>query len=229
MTGDRICLDLFAGLGGFSAAFQDADHWDVYTVDRDPDFDPDLTADVYNLAPRDLLEVTDEPPDVVLAGHPCTLMSTAGNHDEWDFETGTPTGDRARYHVALAHHTIGLIQALTPDYWFLENPRGRMRWVLGEPTGTVTYCQYGKNYQKPTDLWGRHPSGLTYRSCPTGANCHNNNTETDGSSAVASMPSDIAERALVPRQLSEAIKSAVDAALNGESAEQTTLTGVSIR
>jgi len=29
------CLDLFAGLGGFSAAFAEADGWDVVTVDID--------------------------------------------------------------------------------------------------------------------------------------------------------------------------------------------------
>lgn len=41
-----------------------------------------------------------------------------------------------------------------PEWWWLENPRGRMRRYLDEPTGSITLCQYGYDWQKPTDLWG---------------------------------------------------------------------------
>lgn len=212
----RICLDLFAGSGGFSAAFADSLNWRVVTVDNRRDTDPDVLADVMELRPADLPDA-----DVVLAGHPCTLFSTAGNHDEWDHEAREPVGDRAREHVAMVYHTLGLIRATTPDYWFLENPRGRLRWVLGEPTGTVTYCQYGADYQKPTDFWGKHPDAMTYRSCPRGGSCHARNGADDGHSAIASMPTDYDERAAMPYALSESILRAVE----GRSHQQT-LTGV---
>lgn len=227
----RVCLDLFAGSGGFSAAFEDSPRWRVVTVDNREETEPDLVADVMNLRPSDLPNA-----DVVLVGHPCTLFSTAGNHDEWDQEAGQPAGDRARLHVAMVYHTLGLVHALTPEYWFLENPRGRLRWVLGEPEGTVTYCQYGTGYQKPTDLWGNHPDGFTYRSCPRGADCHASNTDDDGYSAIQSMPSDYDERSAMPRELSESILRAVGgrqeqqtlvAATDGGNAGVSQSTGVS--
>lgn len=214
---DRLVLDLFAGLGGFSAAFEDSDRWDVVTVDIEPEFDPDIQADVMDLRPSDLPN-----PDLVLASPPCTLFSTAGNHDEWDSENKEPVGERSKEHVALVFHTLGLIKALSPEYWFLENPRGRLRWILGEPTGSVTYCQYGKNYQKPTDLWGEHPPGLSYKSCSAGESCHASNGADDGYSAIQSMPSDYGERAKVPLELSRAILDTVNAALEGDTPEQTT-------
>jgi len=216
----KICLDLFAGLGGFSAAFEESPNWEVVTVEIEEQFDPDICADVLDLCPADLPE-----PDVVLGSPPCTVFSPAGNHDAWDFDTHAPQSERARRHVTLVYHTLGLVKALAPDYWFLENPRGRLRWFLGEPAGTVTYCQYGEDYQKPTDLWGHHPPGFTYRSCPKGGDCHTTNTEDDGSSAIDPMPADHGERAKVPSELSRAILDAVEAADQRPTPEQQTLTG----
>lgn len=232
MTERRVCLDLFSGLGGrrdtehgFSAAFQDSPGWDVITVDIEPEFQPDLCVDVLDLRPADLLNLLGEfDALVVLAGHPCTLFSTAGNFEQWDMDAREPAGERARHHVAMLFHTLGLIHALAPDYWFLENPRrSRARWFIGPPEAVVTYCQYGMDYQKQTGLWGEHPPGMTYKSCPRGADCHAPNTETDGTSAIQSMPSDTGERALFPRALSEEILGAVEAALDRTQPEQTTL------
>lgn len=234
-TDRRVCLDLFAGLGGredtehgFSSAFQAADGWEVFTVDVRDDFAPDLCADVLDLRPSDLRDlIGDYDVLVILAGHPCTLFSTAGNHDEWDFEAHEPNGDRARRHTAMLFHTLGLIRALAPDYWYLENPKAsRINWLIGSPEATVTYCQYGMSYQKPTGLWGDHAPGMTYKSCPRAAKCHTSNTDDDGTSAVDSMPGDTAERSLFPRELSEAIREAVDTAIDGPTTEQSDLTEV---
>lgn len=213
----KVCLDLFCGLGGFSAAFEDAGEWTVITVDIESQFGPDLRADVFDLRPADILDVL--PVDewdamdlfVVLASPPCTLFSTSGNHDEWDMDSKRPVGDRARKHVTLLYHTVGLIRGLSPDYWYLENPRhGRVTWFLGEPSGTVTYCQYGKEYMKPTGLWGEH-APMDYRKCNHGDPCHRSNTDDDGTSAIASMRDlNHAERSRVPYNLSESILNAVE-------------------
>lgn len=232
MTERRVCLDLFSGLGGrrdtehgFSSAFQAAAGWDVVTVDFNEEFEPDLCADVLTLTPADLLDANgDYDVLVIVVGHPCTLFSTAGNHDEWDLEAREPVGDRARQHLAMLFHTLGLVRALAPDYWYLENPnRSRATWFLGPPEASVTYCQYGMDYQKPTGLWGDHAPGMTYRSCPRGASCHTSNNDDDGTSAIQSMPSDKGERALFPRELSEAILAAVENALENPPPEQSTL------
>ncbi|WP_435125435.1 DNA cytosine methyltransferase [Halobaculum sp. D14] len=226
---DRVCLDLFAGLGGFSAAFENAEGWDVTTVELREDLNPDLAADVLELTPGDLLDAigTDrEEMDafVVLASPPCTYFSTAGNHDAWNFDANRPTTDEAREAVTLVYHALGLIQALSPDYWFMENPQGRLRWFLGKPTGKVTYCQYGRPYMKRTDLWGDHPP-MTYRTCSRGESCHEANREYDGTSAVRVLGDSKEERSKVPRELSETILYAVEDALAGRAPEQATLGG----
>jgi len=218
---DYEVLDLFAGLGGFSQAFVDSDRWAVTTVDVEERFEPDRVVDVFELRPSDF----DREFDVVLASPPCTQFSTAGNHDAWNFETREPVTDAARDAVALAFHTVGLIRALGPAYWFLENPQGRLRWFLGRPTGEVTYCQYGRPYMKRTDLWGDHPP-MTYHSCQRGRPCHEANVEYDGTSATRLLGETPAERAKVPAELSAAIRDACEAALDGEVAEQTTLVEV---
>lgn len=225
----RVCLDLFCGLGGFSAAFEDADGWEVVTVDLNPEFDPDLQADVLDLRPSDLLDAIGVDRDgidefVILCGHPCTLFSTAGNHDEWDTELKEPVGDRSRKHTAMIFHSIGLIKSLSPDYWYLENPRrSRARWLIGPPDQWVSYCQYGTNYQKDTGLWGDHAPGMEYKKCRREPNCHVTNTEDDGYSAIQSMPSDTGERAKIPYALSESILEACEAAFSGDAREQTTV------
>ena len=216
MTLQRTCLDLFAGLGGFSAAFADAGGWEVVTVDIDERFEPDIRGDVLDLRPADLPLA-----DVVLASPPCNCFSKAAAwQDHWD-ENGDPQTAKAREAVALVHHTIGLIQAIAPDYWIVENPQGHLRRFLGPPTATVTYCQYGTTYQKPTGLWGEHPP-MEYRRCRAGAPCHDHGGIEDDRDNRP-LPRDPAERAKVPRELSEAILEAVEEAYQNPPPEQVTL------
>jgi len=227
-------LDLFCGLGGFSAAFADSDDWDVTTVDIEGRFDPDIQADVFDLRPSDF----EQDFDVVLASPPCTQFSIAASSLE-RIVNGEPQTDDAADAVALAHHTIGLIEGLNPVYWVLENPRGYLRQFLGDPQATVTYCQYGMAYMKPTDLWGDHPP-MSYRRCTTGSTCHAYNTDGDhggkGNCEVmdksrtafqqSTSGSNAAARAKVPYDLSDAIREACEAGLRGEAAEQQTLAEV---
>lgn len=219
----RVCLDLFSGLGGFSAAFEDSPKWDVVTVDKNERFDPHIQANIFDLTPSALWEIVANADIlVILAGVPCTKLSLAGNHDMWDFESREPLTAEAADAVALVYHTLGIIEGLDPDYWFLENPRGRLRWFLGQPTGTVTYCQYGADWQKPTDLWGDHPPGMTYRACSPGDSCHERTPQDDDDSGcLANSMRDPAKRALVPYELSESILHAVDGV-----SQQSTLTEV---
>ena len=217
---DYNVLDLFAGLGGFSSAFADSDRWDVTTVEIEERFNPDIQADIFNLRPSDF----ENEFDVVLASPPCYQLSPAGNHDNWNFEHQQPTADDSKNAVALFHHTVGLIHGLAPRYHFIENPRNsRIRWTYGDPDEWVTYCQYGRHYQKPTALWGEFPP-MTFKRCVNDANCHEKNTPTDGTQAIASMDNiGQAERSKVPYELSKAIRDACEAGLDGDVAEQSGL------
>lgn len=213
-------LDLFAGLGGFSAAFRESEWWEVTTVEIDPTFSPDVVGDVFDLRPSDFRGYDF---DVVLASPPCQYLNTAGNHDKWDFGTHEPTAPESQNAVALFYHALGLIRALRPTYWYVENPRrSRIRWFIGPPDEWVAYCQYGMDYQKQTGLWGEF-APMTFKRCSGAGECHVSNTEDDGSEAIASMnDKGQAERSKVPYELSDAIREACEQGLAGTAPEQTT-------
>ena len=68
-----------------------------------------------------------------------------------------------------------MMLALSPKYWFIENPRGGMRkmdFMNGLPRYTITYCQYGDTRMKPTDIWTNHPSPSFKPPCHNGNSCH---------------------------------------------------------
>jgi len=199
--GEKICLDLFAGLGGFSQAFEEHPDWTVVTVEISNRFEPDIQADVMNLRPNELPDA-----DVVLASPPCTQFSrVAWSHGKRVETDGTPKTGAASDAIALVYHTLGLIKAINPEYWFLENPRGALRWVIGEPTATVDYCRYGHYTQKQTDLWGNHPTSFEYKKCN-----HGSHSRRDGVTDFELGPSDPAERAKVPRELSKEVLKSVE-------------------
>lgn len=210
-------IDLFAGLGGFSAAFEDSPRWTVTTVEIEEKFDPDIQADVLDLRPGDLPEA-----DVVLASPPCTAFSMAASGTHLDGE-GRPVSEWGAESLALVHHTVGLIKSLDPDWWILENPMGGMRRQLGEPDAHVWWCQYGANRAKPTDLWGNIPPSFDARRCRrNNTECHHEPAPRGSDAGTQASGRTAAERAMIPYGLSEAILEAVE---NPEP-EQQTLTGV---
>lgn len=156
-------IDLFSGLEGFSTPFRDRNH-EVVTVDIDSRFKPDVVADVRKLK-LPCLAPLDKPFDVILASPPCEQFSVAS------FSAGFPR-DGSIEAIGLVASTLRIISEARPTWWIMENPRGLLRKIIGPPTGTVTLCQYGDSRMKPTDLWGRLPSGFRFKSCKNGATCH---------------------------------------------------------
>jgi hypothetical protein len=162
-------LDLFSGLGGWSAPFKDAGH-DVITLDLDGRFHPTICEDALRLAPKDFYNF-----DAIFASPPCEAFSVAalGHHWQLGYE---PATEHAHTSLALVHWTLAVIEAAQPAVWVVENPRGMLR-KLGlmdrYERVTVTYCQYGDTSMKPTDLWGGFPKDWAPRPmCRNGASCH---------------------------------------------------------
>lgn len=193
-------VDLFAGLKGWSAPFEDRGH-EVFSVELDLKFpDISLYADILTLSASDF----PWRPDIVLASPPCTSFTTMTMGRNWTYEN-EPKTDTARLGKALVEHTIELIQDLRPSFAIIENPRARLRTLGIIPERyerrTVWYCRYGEERAKPTDLWGGpFPPSLVMRpGCKNGFPDHiaaprGSQTGTQGgdSAVIAKIPYELA-------------------------------------
>jgi hypothetical protein len=121
-------------------------------------------------------------PNVIWASPPCTYFSVASIGKHWN-KDNTPKSDNAMLGVEFVQKTIDIIKELQPTYWFIENPRGKLR-KLDVINGlndmpyayvyryTVTYCQYGDSRMKPTDIWTNNPYWEPRPMCKNGDKCH---------------------------------------------------------
>lgn len=119
-------------------------------------------------------------PDVIWASPPCTSFSVAsiGTHWGGGYRGYQPKTDKARLGIQLVEKTLEIIayyQKLNPNLiWYVENPRGVLR-KLGLINGTrhtVTYCQYGDDRMKPTDIWTNNSHWTPNKICKNGMSCH---------------------------------------------------------
>lgn len=171
-------LELFAGTRSIGKAFEARGH-EVFSVEWSKDFDNiDLYADILTVTAEDILEKFGRP-DVIWASPDCATFSIAAisHHRRRNPETGNldPVSEYAKFCDRVDQHVLRMIMALSPKYWFIENPRGGMRkmeWMEGLPRYTVTYCQYGDTRMKPTDIWTNHPAPRFKPMCKNGDPCH---------------------------------------------------------
>jgi hypothetical protein len=113
-------LDLFCGTGGASAAFRAAG-WDATRVDVDPQFAPDVCADLTTWRCA-----TPPPVDFVWASPPCDEFSRESM--PW-CRTGNPPS------MALVQAAKRIIRESGARYWCIENVRGAVPY-LGSPSET---------------------------------------------------------------------------------------------
>jgi hypothetical protein len=152
-------LDLFSGLRGWSAAFEERGH-ETFCIEWAHHFRADAYLDIGRVG--DVLDALPWRPDIILASPPCTAFTTMTMGRNWT-HAGEPKTDRAREGQRLVLATIRIIAALRPRAWIIENPRARLRslgLLEGFERRTVWYCRLGEERAKPTDLWGAFPPGL---------------------------------------------------------------------
>jgi hypothetical protein len=171
-----IVFDFFAGTGSSTQAFRDAGHT-VITFELDKYFQVTENVDIMDLTVDYLLNTYGQP-DFVWASPPCTAFSVASIGHHWlnGGDHPTPKTPQASYNQLLVAKAIELAEGLKPTYGFLiENPRGMLRKlpvVAGLERRTVTYCQYGDDRMKPTDIWGSVPNWVAKEPCKNGDTCH---------------------------------------------------------
>jgi hypothetical protein len=193
-----IVLDLFSGLEGWSQAAKDRGH-KVVTVDFEERFSPTICADILTVSAEDILKYGR--PDVVLASPPCNCFSLMSVYVHWK---GNKPDEKAQRAITVLKHTLDLIDELKPKFWVVENPVGMMRtlpFMRVLHHRVVTQCQYGESRMKPTDLWGKFPSGFSARRCSNGDGCHVSaprGSKTPGSTQGGGSPE---ERAKIPYSL----------------------------
>ena len=143
-------LELFAGSRSFSKVAEEMG-METFTSDIKPFEKIDYVCDILDF------DVSKVPfnPDIIWASPPCTYFSVASIGHHWN-KDHTPKTEEAKLGVKIIQKTVDIIKFLKPDYFFIENPRGKLRKlevVKGIPRATVTYCQYGEDRMKPTDIW----------------------------------------------------------------------------
>ena len=167
-------LELFAGTRSIGKAFEEKRH-EVYSVEWDQQHDNiDLYADMMTVTSEQILEEFGKP-DIIWASPPCEKFSVAAIGKHWHKGTNEPKTEETKKALELLEYTVNLIKELDPKYYFIENPRGKMRKMeimKDLPMYTVTYCQYGDTRMKPTDIWTNHPNPNFKPMCKNGEPCH---------------------------------------------------------
>jgi site-specific DNA-cytosine methylase len=152
-------------------------------------------------------------PDIIWASPPCTGFSVAALGHHWTGGKGAyiPATDTARLGIELVKKTIEIIEHFEPTYWFIENPRGvlrKMPFMERFKRNTVTYCQYGDERMKPTDIWTNSDKWIPRKMCKNGAPCHV--AAPRGSRTGTQGRSNAYERSKIPDQLClEILKSCI--------------------
>lgn len=200
-------LDLYAGTGSATKAFEAAGH-EVIKVELMEKFNAH-ERDVLTLSAEYLREKYGEF-DFIWASPPCTTFSVASCMIYWN-KDGSVKDDRVYHGIAMVQKAIDLIKELKPKYgWLIENPRGMLRkqeFMKDLPRRTITYCQYGDFRMKPTDLWGEVPGWTAKEMCKPGASCHENSPRgtTTGNQRLSRE-----KRSMIPTGLGEEILYAIE-------------------
>jgi hypothetical protein len=178
-------IELFAGTRSFSKVAEARGHL-PWTTDIEDRFRCDLTADVLMIEAEDLPEGY-RSGAVIWASPPCEKFSVMNIGRNWRMTGGghLPRNDPTYQAWTVLAKTLCLIRDLRPKFFYIENPVDKMRSLpmmseeelsafFGQPVvrRTITQCQYGRDVQKPTDIWTNDLNWVPRPQCKRGEPCH---------------------------------------------------------
>lgn len=166
-------LELFCGTKSIGKAvhelYPDAE---ITTLDVEAKFTPTICM---SLLDWDYMRWEPGYFDYIHASPPCTsytwLTHKHRHGAEGNYESKTDVGILGD---KLVQRTLEILNYFKPRFWTLENPRGRLRHMnhlrslvngVVPIRKTVYYCQYGKPYPKPTDIWSNLDIPFTGIKC----------------------------------------------------------------
>ena len=201
-------LELFAGTRCIGKAFNKRGH-EVYSIEWDKKHNNiDWYVDIGTISTQDIIDRFGIP-DVIWASPDCTSYSIApiSHHRNKDDDGNlSPKSEYAKFCDKVNINVIKIIDELlkiNPKLiYFIENPRGglrKMNFIKDKPRYTITYCQYGDDRMKPTDLWTNHPNPNFKPPCKNGDSCHV--SAPRGSRTGTQGRKNSIERSLIPHEL----------------------------
>lgn len=207
-------IDLCSGLGGFSEAFIDRGH-EVIRIDNDPKFKEVPNTIIMDIRETGGIVYICKNPDVILAGPNCRCFSMGSLHHHWEMINGyrLPRSQTAIDDLGTVYTILHIIQLLKPKFWIIENPKATLHKFIGEPQGSLTYCQYGERRRKETYFFGVIPESFEFKKCKKGSDCHvsgprGSYTGTEGMSKSE-------RKAQTPYELSKALCIAIEKQIGG--------------
>lgn len=208
--------ELFSGSKSFSNVRKEFGD-KTFTIDFIEKFNNDLTIDILKIQDRDLPKEI----NILWASPPCTTFSVAslGTHWTGGKNAYIPKTEECKIGLEILEKTIKIIAQTKPKYWYIENPRGVMRKLIGDlfkkynldyVEHTIWYCQYGDIRAKPTNIWTNNfiwnpkPCCKNYRYDKQGniinKHCHHESARRGARTGTQGLKGDY-ERSMIPREL----------------------------
>ena len=161
-VGHTIFLECFAGTGSVGKIAETIPGSKVVSIDIHAEtmgYKPTIVADILKVDFNNL----GFDPDFLWMSPPCQTFSRMGAGKHRTKSNMEPKTKAGRLGDQILSHTVDAINILArknPNMkWYMENPVGLMQYseivdLLPPHTlATVSYCQYGFDYQKNTHIW----------------------------------------------------------------------------
>lgn len=164
-------LELFAGSRSIGKVAEQLG-MNVFSIDIMPFERIDLVKDIEFITNNDIPFI----PDIIWASPLCTTYSIAAISTHRNGQI--PKSELAVKSDKVIINTLTLIKYYPNCIYFIENPRGMLRkmsFMKGLPRTTITYCSYGDNRMKPTDIWSNYIYDLFTKGWMPRRMCYNNN------------------------------------------------------